>query len=346
MPIVSMLVTLLVQKIFRHWDEAGEVPGDCAKCHSATGLPTFLKEAAAKRDGVSGVNIAVPTANGLNCATCHNDVATFTRYTVDNVKFPSGAIVSLGEGVDSNLCINCHQGRESTTSLNAAFRVAGVGDDEVSESLNFRNPHYFAAGATLFGTDAKGAYEYTDKSYNGRAPHPNAASPFVCTQCHDTHALTVRTEACSACHGAIESEEDLFNIRMGGDDYDGDGDLAEGVYSEIATLQEQLLLAMQAYATQTAGVGIIYDPLSYPYYFNDTNGDGVADPDEVNGDNSFATWTPRLLRAAYNYQWVTKDPGAFAHNSKYIIQVLYDSLEDLGGDVTGKVRPEVPAPAP
>jgi hypothetical protein len=46
-----------------------------------------------------------------------------------------------------------------------------------------------------------------------------------------------------------------------------------------------------------------------------------------------------LLRAAYNYQWVQKDPGAFAHNGKYILQVLYDSIADIGGDVTGLTRP-------
>jgi hypothetical protein len=46
-----------------------------------------------------------------------------------------------------------------------------------------------------------------------------------------------------------------------------------------------------------------------------------------------------LLRAAYNYQWAQKDPGAFAHNGQYIVQVLQDSLEDLGVDVAGMTRP-------
>ncbi len=55
--------------------------------------------------------------------------------------------------------------------------------------------------------------------------------------------------------------------------------------------------------------------------------------------DSFATWTPRLLRAAYNHQYVQKDPGAFAHNGKYILQVLYDNLADLGADVSGMTRP-------
>ena len=57
----------------------------------------------------------------------------------------------------------------------------------------------------------------------------------------------------------------------------------------------------------------------------------------------YNSWTPRLLRAAYNYQYSTKDPGTFAHNGKYIIQVLYDSLEDLSKattvDMKGLVRP-------
>ena len=47
----------------------------------------------------------------------------------------------------------------------------------------------------------------------------------------------------------------------------------------------------------------------------------------------------QTLLAAYNYQWVAKDPGAFAHNGKYILQILYDSLRDLGASVSGMVRP-------
>ncbi len=49
------------------------------------------------------------------------------------------------------------------------------------------------------------------------------------------------------------------------------------------------------------------------------------------------------MRAAYNYQWVQKDPGAFAHNGKYILQIMYDSLKDLGGNVSKMTRPEVTA---
>ena len=64
------------------------------------------------------------------------------------------------------------------------------------------------------------------------------------------------------------------------------------------------------------------------------------------GEKAYTEWTPRLLRAAYNYQYAQKDPGLFAHNPDYAAQFLYDSLEDLaaGGvkvDMTGMVRPAV-----
>jgi hypothetical protein len=53
----------------------------------------------------------------------------------------------------------------------------------------------------------------------------------------------------------------------------------------------------------------------------------------------FNSWTARLLQAAYNYDFVSKDPGAYAHNSDYVIQILSDALADLGGDTQGMVRP-------
>ncbi len=82
---------------------------------------------------------------------------------------------------------------------------------------------------------------------------------------------------------------------------------------------------------------------SYPYFFADTNGNGTVDADEATGGNGYKNWTPNLLRAAYNYQYSVKDPGVFAHNPDYIMQVLYDSIEAVGGDVSTFTRPPVMA---
>jgi len=321
------------EEAFRHWDvEGGVVPGSCSRCHSAAGLPLYVTQ---------GVAIDQPAANGLNCATCHNDVTTFTRYEVESVTFPSGASLSTGDS-DSNLCLNCHQGRESAASVNRI--TADLDDDVVSESLRFLNIHYFAAGASLFGTEAMGAYEYQDQSYLGRFEHVPGYD--TCIECHNTHALEVEVEECSNCHEGVEVLEDLYMIRATEVDYDGDGDVTEGIKGELETMHAALLAAMQDYANNTEGADpIIYSSAAYPYFFVDVDGNGVADPGEASSDTRYGTWTPRLLRAAYNYQYVAKDPGGFAHNGRYLIQVIYDGLVDLGADVSGMTRPETPAAA-
>jgi hypothetical protein len=318
------------EEAFRHWDEDGAVPGSCSRCHSATGLPLYVTQ---------GVAIEQPLSNGLNCATCHNDVTTFTRYEVESVTFPSGASLSTGDS-DSNLCLNCHQGRESAESVNRI--TAGLDDDVVSDSLRFLNIHYFAAGASLFGTEAKGAYEYEGQTYFGRNEHVPGYD--TCIECHNTHALEVEVEECANCHEGVAVMDDLYLIRASEVDYDGDGDVEEGIYGELETMQAVLLAAMQDYANRTDGAdAIIYSSASYPYFFVDVDGNGVADPGEASSDTRYGTWTPRLLRAAYNYQYVAKDPGGFAHNGLYLIQVMYDGLVDLGADVSGMTRPVVPS---
>jgi hypothetical protein len=312
---------------WRYWDARGAtVPGSCAKCHTSDGLPFFLAE---------GVNVSTPSANGMQCTTCHSDLVSFDRYAVESVVFPSGLRLA-STAPDDNLCMNCHQGRES--GLDVAFAVAGLEQDEVAERLSFINPHYFAAAATRYGAEAIGAYQYEGKDYFGYFEHVRRYND--CTECHDAHQLVVDWVACADCHDGVEGPEDLVNIREWEDDFDGDGDTTEGIAGEIATMEEMLYEAIQAYAAETVGTPIVYDPHVYPYFFVDSDGDGEVSPGEAIFPNRYASWTPRLLQAAYNFQYVQKDPGAYTHNGLYIIQVLYDSLEDIGVDVSGMVRPD------
>lgn len=312
---------------FRHWDEDGAVPGSCAKCHSADGVEFFLAE---------GVNVSTEPANSFSCSTCH----TFGPDGIGvldagAVEFPSGAEVTFGEGNDSNLCLLCHQGRSSTTQVNAA--IDGLPADTPSEDLGFLNVHYFAAGATLFGSEAQGAYQYDGKTYAGAFEHVENFN--TCADCHNVHALEVEVETCERCHGSADPST-YRNEAREGIDYDGDGDVEEGVAGEIATLNELLYAEILAYSANTVGTPIVYDSHAYPYFFVDTNGNGESDPDEANYGNQYTSWTPRLLQAAYNYQYIAKDPGGFAHNGTYELQVLYDSIESLNpAAVAGLTRP-------
>jgi len=236
-------------------------------------------------------------------------------------------------------------------------------DDEIAADdgpYGFINIHYRAAGATLFGSFAKGAYEYDDKVYAAKNEH--VSSNDLCIECHSAHEgkLFIASPGfgptgCSTCHTNIVTDaavdydgalDEVRDIRMYGSqaDYDGDGDAAEGMYYEIygATgLAEQLLDEIKTYAADTVGTAVVYDAHAYPYFFIDTNGDGITDPDEVSYGNRYSLFDATLLKAAYNYQVSQKDTGAYAHNPTYIIEVLYDSIEDLGGDVSGLARDDV-----
>jgi hypothetical protein len=327
------------------------VPAGCARCHSATGLPQYLHNAGTlvlTGNGtlqVTGV-VGQPPSNGFQCTTCHDEAAGFpARYAVKAVTFPSGASLAFtgtkdAKGnlipADANLCLECHQGRESTVSVNR-YLTPFTGADVVSSTIGFKNVHYFAAGATLFGTQAKGAYEYDGQTYVGyNAQHPLNK----CTDCHDAHQLNVMVDACAKCHPGVK---DPTTIRMATDktDWNGNGDVKEPIQKEISTFQDRLYAAIQKYATGTSKTPIVYSADAYPYYFV-AGADGKAVVDAKGNTTAYNAWTPRLLKAAYNYQFSVKDPGTFAHNPMYTMQFLYDSIKDLGGDVSGLTRPPAP----
>jgi hypothetical protein len=117
---------------------------------------------------------AAHAKNGLACTDCHSDMLSYVGYNVAKVTFPSGATVDSGHN-DTNLCMTCHQGRESTESVKKA--LAGLPLDTPNPKLNFIHIHFYGAGATTYGTEAKGGYEYEGKTYAGRFPDmPNVST--------------------------------------------------------------------------------------------------------------------------------------------------------------------------
>ena len=311
---------------FRHWDEDGMVPKVCSRCHTSTGFRDFIgadgTDEGSDKDHLPGY--------GITCIACHNDV---TR-EMTSVTFPSGATIeNLGP---ESRCMACHQGRESTNSVNKA--LTGKAEDTVDKKIQFINVHYRGAGATRYGTQAKGGYEYAGKTYAGYYLHDKDFQS--CLHCHETHTVAVKVEQCQACHKetTVKSKRDMQKIRRAKADFDGDGNANEGIVGEIKTLHGALLAAIMEYAKTKAGTPVVFDEHAYPYFFADKNGNAKVDRGEAIYPNRYQAWTPRLLRAAYNYQFVNVDPGAYTHNPAYVIQLLHDSLADLGTQVSVNMK--------
>ncbi|WP_298038916.1 cytochrome c [uncultured Desulfuromonas sp.] len=326
---------------FNHWNEDGDISTSCAKCHSQDGYIDFAED--------GSVDEAAPLGQVVSCGVCHvNGTApslaadASTRYDVAvagdplfDVEFPSGATQSLGD--DSNICMACHQGRESGVSV--AERVEGNPDGP----FTFINRHYFAAAAILFGSDATASFEYPGKTYEAQNTFAgHGAGLSTCVQCHlrgeGDHTFEPELEDCSACHQGIADFDEL-GLPFGAEnvDYDGDG-TGESFQGEIDGLNEALLAVMQDYATNVIGTGIFYDADSYPYWFKE--GGSASFP------NRYDVFDAKLLEAAFNYH-SAQDPCGDIHNYKYVMQTIIDSNEDLGGDVSGLTRPGAePEPEP
>lgn len=298
---------------FRRWDgnDPPEISAGCAKCHSTPGYLDYL---GADGSTPGQVDQPAPVGTTIECQACHNKVSR----DKDSAVMPSGAELT-GLGQNSN-CFECHQGRASTVQVDEA--VAGVGADTVDADLSLPNIHNRAVGPTRYGTRAQGGYEYPGWTYVTRYAHVDDFD--TCITCHDAHSLQVDAAKCSACHLGVRTREDLHNIRTTNVDYDGDGDISEGIAAEIGALQERLLRAMEIYARVTEGC----EPLVYDGGFKNAAGE------------NYSTWTPRLLKAAYNYRYTAIESGNYAHNALYAIQLLHDSLHDLGASTAGLPRPE------
>ncbi|MEJ2042988.1 MAG: hypothetical protein P8X74_01875 [Reinekea sp.] len=319
---------------FTHWDEEDDkmVEEHCAACHSTTGHLDFL---GADGSTPHKVDAKAPGREGVQCTACHNRVASH----LEEITFPSGQTVERFEA-DAR-CMDCHQGRESGASVTKMIVAAGVDDDTVSKDVKFLNVHYAAAAATRFGTEAGGGYEYEGMDYSGLHYHDDFATQ--CNDCHNPHSLKISVKFCTECHEDVKSKDDWAMIRDEETEGDFDANGVEtGIKTEVENMHIALLKAMQDYASQVLGSSINYDGHHYPYFFADPNGNGVVDDGEAVRANMFKQWTPRLAKAAYNYQFVAKDKGAWVHNGQYVLQLLNDSIQDLGKKVAvpATMRPE------
>lgn len=296
---------------FTHWKDEGAIPPVCSTCHSGAGFRAF--------HGLDGSAPGLPEApmpigGVVDCETCHTPRLSDVR----EVRMASGVLHPVS-GVEA-ACTTCHQSRASGASVDKA--VGERDPDQPDPELSFINPHYATAASTWLGGFGASGYQYPGKDYSGRFFHARPVA--TCVSCHEPHTLKVATETCLTCH----EDGNPRDIRISRRSHDGSGKLSVGIHADVEGLSARLMQMMVAYSREVAGVTLIHDPHSYPYFFADANGDGVADQDK-GAPQSYNAFTPRLLRATFNWKLVTADTGAYAHNPHYAMELLYDSIEDL-----------------
>jgi hypothetical protein len=359
---------------YRHWDEDTDhlVDPSCARCHSIEGFQFVVKY------GIEQT-VPAPLIAGLSCETCHVEGTSFApeahnpnpdhkpqRVYVKTVQFPypatatstqignvtltNGAQGTAGED-DSYICMTCHRARESKLTLDAADPTGAT----ATFTLSFKNSHYLGAGASIYGSKAAVAYQYPAKAYSQRWDHDQAyTQPYPatawnrgqCKFCHmqeGSHSFDPEISSiCTFCHISATSVDDLTPAFRAEDNYDSNA--ATKPKAEFGVFEARLLTAIQAYCKSKADGGVpganyvVYNADAYPYFAIDTDKDGVWDP----GETAAPKFDTKTFRASFNYNFSVKEPGAWAHNPKYTLQYLYDSIQDLGGDVTGLIRPTTP----
>jgi hypothetical protein len=335
----------------------------CESCHEDGAIFTPLSGNKPARRYVTAVTFPYVdgpiSTTGTPATTIPSTQAQITAVTILN-----GAKGTAAQD-DAFVCMTCHRARESTLTLDAG----DVGGLVTTFTLSAKSAHYLSAGATLYGSRAAVMYQYPGRTYVQRWDHDRAyTTPYTqvsgvsttpasakanCTYCHmqdGSHAFEVEvgpTTACALCHTAT-TVDDLTPFGRAEDNFDGDPTTKPK--AETAAFAARLLTTIENYAkaATTAGTTGAQWTLFYPgdnplstasrTFYKDLDHSGVLELSELTSANAIK-WDSKGYRAAYNYRYPVVEPGAWAHNPKYVLQILYDSIEDLGGDLTGLTRP-------
>ena len=340
-----------------NWDD-NATRGSCQRCHTATGISNFLTNPAGYAANGSGNNFShlsnwsatggSPQQEVLYCWGCHSDVSEATA-TAPNLRNPGAIIetytaattgappttVSYPDISNSNVCMGCHIGREVGDNIKNDIDTDGV--------RSFINSHYLTAGGTLFN---ESGYEYADQTYSNFGFHKqigvgdpasnfNTGSSGPCVACHmsdnEGHTFVFVTKnadgviednnspLCTNCHAAM------------------DADTLEATKENFHLALEELNVALQ-------NRGIFFFN-AHPYFYKGAGGTGGAFTDwnsvattlgvGLGTDATGAGWK-NVMGAAFNYNLLEHDPGAYAHNSDYGLKLIADSIDFLdNGAVDG-----------
>ena len=274
----------------------------CIKCHDTTIDDSF--------------NASKHKTSSLTCSSCHTKGVHNVDFTTTPVRpFAGDSYLNRDLG-RSNICMTCHSGANSGTSIAGKVATANFGN------LPFVAPSDASAGGTLHG---KVGYHFPGQTYAfyssnshrsvGMGNQVGTGTGGPCVACHMTSAAkhsyqaaaldgsgavtAISSSSCANCHAA-----------------------SLGVV-QLAADQTAYLNALNVLKAMLADKGFVYSTVS-PHFSNTNWGAGQA------GAN--------VMGAAFNYALLAEEPGAYAHNGAYAKKLILDSIDTLyNGSITGSI---------
>lgn len=292
---------------------------NCSRCHTTTG---HIKYVTSKdKNAWAAANSADKTKEVLRCDGCHKDynfgAGNVRNYGPVTMDYTDNVFIFPDAG-SSNLCIECHAGRETGDTIKNSNQTGTTFRNYSNAS--FVNSHYLTAGATIF---TKSGYEYTGLDYTDPLAYqhknigltsgiPNTTSG-PCYGCHMTspaHSHTFRPEnssVCINCHGDFAT---ITPVPLA------------GFEASLAALKGEL---------EVNPFRKMFWADKNPYFFTDaTASTSLKSWHSVGGPVASKTTSGKNnMGAAFNYNLLAHDPGAFAHNSFYAKRLIYDSIDWL-----------------
>lgn len=342
---------------WNHYDWKQSNRQACQRCHTTTGYVNYTSDQASYNPAN---NVFVATDNQsemLYCYGCHQvDEGGMmeARRTVASAYLPGGPgandnVEITGKG-NSELCINCHSGREAGSQVKAI--LAGLTNPGGADNVSFGtfNSHYLAAAGTLFQDNTfsaadntftgPGAYQFPGKNYAKVSYFEHDSIPYTtgngeeggpCVGCHmsspnnDNNYETGTHSFMPVIHDNNDVMTELTSTKC--------AECHAGAYTitvdDLNTLEEEYDARKDELQTALESIGIYYNSGAYPYFYADAA-----------FTTQFKTWqseaaslgiaTADLIGAAFNLNYLTHDPGAYVHNDIYTNRVLYDSIEKVG----------------
>lgn len=358
-------VTPPIYSPWAHYDWDSESRSSCQRCHTATGAANFLNDPTQYNAATNDFSHLADWTTShktsgqnelLYCWGCHSDAETGELRDPGalDFSFSNGATASYPDAFHSNLCIACHAGRETGNSIKKSTADFS--------NTSFINSHYLAAAGILY---AQSGYEFANKDYRSslgfrhdmsgdNAPlPPSVTEKGPCVYCHmgsfANHTWKIANdEACDLCHagtafslleeGAGGFNEALEVLRIA---LDGEGYFFyaahpyfyttpyDPTYTEIGDCSSNLPVKNW----QADGTSV------FTWDYSSATATSKSCVSKVDPAAPGIAGTGQdLMGAAYNYNLLAHEPGAFVHNSLYAKRLIFDSIDWLdNGSLDGQI---------